>query len=210
MLELVPLAIGILLAQVSPGPNMMAVSSASLSSGRRAGIRTAAGVAAGVLVWALLFSLGVGALIEAYPGSITAMKVTGGGYLLYLGLKALNASFRPARTSDGSQAAAPANPKAFTTGLLVVLTNPKAALMWVAISLFLASASGSQLRFLVIGFAASLSALLVYGAYAVLFSTGFATRTYARFFRWIEGTFGALFGALGAKLLVDGLKEVRG
>ncbi|MXN66034.1 LysE family transporter [Stappia sp. GBMRC 2046] len=210
MLELVPLAIGIVLAQVSPGPNMMAVSSASLSSGRRAGIRTAAGVAAGVLVWALLFSLGIGALIEAYPGSITAMKVIGGGYLLYLGLKALKASFRPARSNGGPQAAATPSPKAFRTGMLVVLTNPKAALMWVAISLFLASASGSELRFLVIGFAASLSALLVYGAYAVLFSTGFATRAYGRFFRWIEGTFGALFGALGAKLLIDGLKEARG
>jgi threonine/homoserine/homoserine lactone efflux protein len=48
MIEFLPLVLGVVLAQVSPGPNMMAVSSIALGAGRRAGLLTAAGVASGV------------------------------------------------------------------------------------------------------------------------------------------------------------------
>ncbi|MBB4018401.1 threonine/homoserine/homoserine lactone efflux protein [Chelatococcus caeni] len=51
--------------------------------------------------------------------------------------------------------------------------------------------------------------MLVYGTYAVLFSTGVAVRAYQRFFRAIEGAFGAVFGAVGAHLLADGVRELR-
>ena len=51
--------------------------------------------------------------------------------------------------------------------------------------------------------------MLVYGSYALLFSTGLAARTYGRFQRWIEGLFGAVFGALGGKLVADGIAELR-
>jgi hypothetical protein len=50
---------------------------------------------------------------------------------------------------------------------------------------------------------------LIYGAYALIFSTGVVMRVYARFFRAIEGGFGAIFGAIGAKLFIDGVRELR-
>ena len=100
-------------------------------------------------------------------------------------------------------------PRAFATGVLVVLTNPKAALMWVAVSIFLASANLTNAQFLIIGLCISLSAMAIYGTYALLFSTGVAIRTYGRLVHAVEATFGLLFGALGARLLADGLKELR-
>ena len=209
MLEFLPLVVGVLLAQVTPGPNMMAVSSVSLGSGRRAGIFTAAGVASGVLVWAVLFTLGIGALFDAFPEAITAMKLVGGGYLLFLGLRAIRAAWRGAQAGVNGAGLTTTGPRAYATGFLVVLTNPKAALMWVAVSIFLASADLTNTQFLIIGFCISLSAMAIYGTYAVLFSTGVAMRAYGRLVHAVEATFGLVFGALGARLITDGLKELR-
>jgi threonine/homoserine/homoserine lactone efflux protein len=75
--------------------------------------------------------------------------------------------------------------------------------------MYLASSGFSSLQFMLIDVGASLSALLIYGAYALIFSTGLVMRVYARFFRVIEGGFGAIFGAIGAKLLVDGVRELK-
>ena len=209
MIEFLPLVLGVLLAQVSPGPNMMAVSSVALGTGRRAGVLTAAGVASGVFVWAILFTFGIGAFFNAFPESITAMKLAGGSYLLFLGIRAVRAAFRFTETGGSKARLERTGGRAFVTGLLVVLTNPKAALMWIAVSIFLASAHPSHGQFLAIGFCMSLSAMAVYGTYAVLFSTGLAMRAYRRTARYVEGAFGAIFGALGVKLVVDGIRELR-
>ncbi len=209
MLEFLPLIFGVFLAQVSPGPNMMAVSSISLGSGRKAGVMAAAGVASGVFVWAVLFTFGIGAIFKAFPEMITAMKLLGGGYLLFLGLKAIRAAWRGAKSGGDRAAMKTTDLRAFGTGFLVVLTNPKAALMWIAVSIFLASMSLSSMQFLLVGTCASLSAMAIYGSYALLFSTGMAMRAYGRAAHAIETTFGMVFGALGAKLIADGLRELR-
>lgn len=209
MFELAPLILGIFLAQASPGPNMIAVSSISLGSGRQAGVLTAAGVATGVFVWAVLFAFGVGAFLNAFPQTLIAMKLLGGGYLLYLGMKALRSAWRRDGAASNGARSSVGKLCAYRTGLLVVLTNPKAAMMWVAVSMFLAAAEFSNGQFLIVGVCVSLSALGIYGAYAFAFSTGAAVRAYGRFFRVIETTFGALFGAIGARLVADGIRELR-
>jgi threonine/homoserine/homoserine lactone efflux protein len=209
MFEALPLIVGVLLMQATPGPNMMAVSSIALGSGRRAGVSTAAGVATGVFVWAVLFTFGIGAVLSAFPQSVTAMKLVGGGYLLWLGVRALRAAWRGSPGGTAAAGVATTSPRAYLAGLLVVLTNPKAALMWVAISMFLAASGLSSAQFLVVGLCTSLSAMAVYGVYALLFSTGVAQRAYRRLFRGVEAVFGAVFGALGARLVSDGLRELR-
>ncbi len=209
MLDFLPLIFGVFLAQMAPGPNLMAVSSISLGSGRKAGVMTAAGVASGVFVWAVLFTVGIGAFLKAFPQSITAMKLLGGGYLLFLGAKALLQAWRGSKAGNGTAGMRTTGSRAFATGFVVVLTNPKAALMWIAVSIFLASANLSNSQFLFIGACVSLSAMMIYGSYALMFSTGLAMRLYGRSAQFIEATFGAVFGVLGAKLIADGLKELR-
>jgi len=211
-LEIGTVMFGIALAQISPGPNMMAVSAAALSGGRRAGVLTASGIATGVFIWSILFSFGIGTIIDAFPQTVTAMKLLGGAYFLYLALKSLRSSLKNQdHQPKGSRAeTAPRLGRvSYRTGLLVVLTNPKAAMMWVAVSMFLASVHGAHSALVLIGVMAALSAMMVYGTYAVLFSTGVAVRTYQRFFRVIDASFGAIFGLIGGRLLIDGLRALR-
>lgn len=209
MLEIATVFLGIILAQVTPGPNMMAVASASLGTSRRSGLATAAGVATGVFIWAILFAFGIGTILRTFPETVTVMRFVGGGYLVFLGFKALRSALGPAGNGRVEKASAMAGPAAYRRGLLVVMTNPKAALMWVAVSMFLASSHVDGLRFLLIGLGASVSAMTVYGTYAFLFSTGVAVRAYKRLFRIAEGTFGILFGIAGGKLVLDGVRALR-
>lgn len=209
MIELLPLFVGVLLAQAAPGPNLMAVASIALGSGRRAGMATAAGVATGVFIWAILSVFGISALFDTVPQAIIVMKLAGGSYLIYLGLKALAAAWRGAKGSLDKTRADIAPLAAWRLGMLVVLTNPKAAMMWVAVSSFLASTQMSNMQFLLTGLCISLSAMAIYGTYAALFSTGFAIKTYAKFSRMFEAGFGLIFGAAGAKLFADGLSAMR-
>ena len=206
MIELLPLFAGVVLAQLAPGPNLLATASSAIGTGRVAGLLTAAGIATGVFVWAVLFSLGIGALLEAAPAALTALKLLGGTYLVWIGIKALGRSVQ----SRNWAAPPPRRPRRpFLTGLGVVLTNPKAAMMWVAVSAYLAGIGVSGASILPVGASVAASALAVYGGYAWLFSTGPATGLYARFFRWIEAGFGTLFAVIGARLAWDGLRALR-
>ncbi|NIA68195.1 LysE family translocator [Pelagibius litoralis] len=209
MIEVVTVFLGIVFAQAAPGPNMMAVAAASLGSGRFHGVATAAGIASGVFIWAILFALGIGAVLQAFPQTVMAMRLLGGGYLLYLGLRALRAAVVGSGDAAAAGRSEVAGAAAYGRGFLVVMTNPKAALMWVAVSMFLVSSGLSTLQFLAVGLGASASAMIIYGTYALLFSTGIALRAYGRFSRLVEGTFGALFGAAGGKLILDGVREMR-
>ena len=209
MVELLPLIIGVLLAQAAPGPNLMAVASTALGSGRKAGLGAAAGVATGVFVWAILFTFGISALFSSVPQAITLMKLAGGAYLIYLGSKALLAAWRGSEGRLSASGTRTSPLAALRQGMLVVLTNPKAAMMWVAVSSFLAATQMTPVQFLISGFCISLSAMMIYGTYAVLFSTGLAMKTYIRFSRLFEAAFGAVFGAAGMKLFADGISAAR-
>ena len=219
MFEIFTIALfGTVLSQAAPGPNLMAVASAGLTTGRKSAVAVAGGVASGVIIWVTLVALGLGAFIKAYPISLVALKILGGGYLIYLGLRALRAAWRGQAVSIRNDADANGSKgvrlklglmAAWRRGLLVVLTNPKAAIMWAAVASYLFGSGlkpGEVLAFAPIG---ALSAFLIYGTYGVLFSTQTAVSIYARAARGIEFLFGVTFGAIGGKLVWDGVRELR-
>ena len=86
--------LGVIAAQISPGPNLAAVASVGLAQGRRPALFVVVGILSGMLVWSTATALGLGALIETYPVSLLLMKFLGGGYLLLLGVKSAWKTFR--------------------------------------------------------------------------------------------------------------------
>jgi threonine efflux protein len=209
MLESLPLILGVLLAQLSPGPNSMAVTSIALGSGRKAGIVASAGIAVGVFTWAVLFTFGIAAFFQIFPQSITFIKLLGGSYLLFLAAKAGYGVLSNGPSKGQHREVRKSNKASFLTGLLVVLTNPKAAMMWIAISTFLASSSVAHADFIVLGLVLSASAMVIYSTYAVLFSSNLVSHSFGLFSNYINTAFALVFGSLGAKLVIDGMKELR-
>ena len=196
-------------AQLAPGPNFLAVAATALGQGRMAGIAVAAGVASGVFFWVILVAFGLGSLLEIMPSALLALKIAGGLYLLYLAARGLYAAIRGEAVTLSADRKSTSLRRNWLTGVLVVVTNPKAALMWIAMATLLFAGGGTWVHVLLFGPIGSLSALVVYSLYAWLFSTNIATRSYQRFSRVFEYSFAGLFGLFGGKLLWDGVKELR-
>lgn len=95
--------------------------------------------------------------------------------------------------------------RGFTHGLLLNLSNPKAVLAWMAtLSLGLGHGSGAG-QVIVATLLCSALGLMIYGAYALAFSTASAMGIYARIRRWVEGIVAGLFAAAGLGLLRSAL-----
>lgn len=84
---------------VTPGPDMLLITSRSVSQGRRAGFASLAGIQLGTYCHALAAALGLSQLFVVVPLAYDAVRLLGAGYLLYLAWKTL-------RTGSSLQASA--------------------------------------------------------------------------------------------------------
>jgi len=121
-------ALGLVL---TPGPNMIYLVSRSVTQGRRAGMISLGGVAAGFLVYVAAATAGLTAVFTLVPALYTAIKLAGAGYLLWLAWQTL----RPGGTAAFAPKDLPADPprRLFTMGVVTNLLNPKIAILYVSL-----------------------------------------------------------------------------
>lgn len=121
-------ALGLVL---TPGPNMIYLVSRSVTQGRRAGLISLGGVAAGFLVYVAAATAGVTAVFRLVPELYTAIKIAGAGYLLWLAWQAV----RPGGRAVFAPRDLPADPprRLFAMGLVTNLLNPKIAILYVSL-----------------------------------------------------------------------------
>jgi threonine/homoserine/homoserine lactone efflux protein len=114
---------------VTPGPGVFYIVSRSLIQGRRVGLASVAGVAAGNLGNAIAASVGLAALFALSAFAFLVVKYAGALYLVYLGVHALLAP-----QAEPSLATAVPKPVArvFRDGFVVALLNPKTTLFFAA------------------------------------------------------------------------------
>jgi threonine/homoserine/homoserine lactone efflux protein len=79
-------ALGLVL---TPGPKMIYLASRSVTQGRRAGLVSLLGVAAGFGIYLAAAITGLAAVFVAVPAAYTVLKLAGAAYLLYLAWQAL-------------------------------------------------------------------------------------------------------------------------
>lgn len=201
--------VGLIAMQVAPGPNLLAVASAGMGQGRRSALLIALGVASGAAIRVFLVAMGIGVAVKNLPELLTILKFAGGGYLMWIGARALFSALKGQNTRIAQTESTCSDWASWRRGLFVVMSNPKAALGWAAIASFMFGAGLTVLQVAAFAPLAALSAIMVYGGYALLFSTGTAVRTYQRFWRGVELVFGGVFGAMGASLLLAGVRDLR-
>ena len=185
------LALGIFsVGFISIGPNILAIIGTAMERGRESGVRLALGVGTGSAVWATLTVAGLTALITAYAGLVTLLKIFGAAYLLWLAYKA----FKSATNSNvDTKPKAAKGRNLFLQGMAIQLTNPKAALQWIAIvGLGLGNEAPLWVGLTLIVTATTLS-LLVHVLYAITFSTQPVIVFYRKARRWIDGALGVFF-----------------
>lgn len=193
-----------LLAIASPGPNILAVIGTSMGVGRGSGIALALGVASGSFTWALLTVFGLSALLATYAWALLGIKVFGGAYLLWLAYK----TFKSAASRHDIEAKELAGGRRtpfgyFRRGYIIQMTNPKAALAWIAIiSLGLKGGAPHWVgAVIVLGtFALSVG---IHVLYALAFSTPVMVRAYGKARRTIQAVLGTFFAFAGLRLLTS-------
>jgi len=127
---------------ITPGPDIVYVLTRGIGGGRRAGVVSALGVSAGILVHATAAAMGVAVLLTASSWAFWVLKVGGGLYLLYV-------AFGLLRSRDLMQVGATRTPagmrRCLVQGFLSNVLNPKVALFFVAfLPQFVNPASGSH------------------------------------------------------------------
>ncbi|GAB1511882.1 LysE family translocator [Actinophytocola sp. KF-1] len=126
----------ILLAAMSPGPDFVIMLRSVLSGGRRAGMACGAGIASGVLVWAVVTSVGIAGVLAASAVAFTVVKLVGAAYLVLLGVQSLLAARRGGYEQTKEPAAEQTRRSAFVAyrqGLLTNIFNPKVAVFFLAL-----------------------------------------------------------------------------
>jgi len=194
------LAAGILL-NLTPGPDTAYILGRSIAQGRQAGIASALGICVGTIFHTCAAALGLSAILATSALAFGVIKLLGGAYLVFLGVKMIldrSGHFRlPGNFRHHTTMAA------FRQGVLTNVLNPKVALFFLAfLPQFIDARSSTKvLAFLALGFT-----FVTTGTIWVLILAWFASAFTERLRgsevigRFLNRAAGALFVVLGARL----------
>ncbi|MFR9673203.1 LysE family translocator [Streptomyces sp. TR06-5] len=205
---LLPFLGACLLIAASPGPSTVLIIRNSLRS-RRAGLMTVLGNETGVFVWGVVAALGLTALLAASEVAYDVMRYVGAGVLVVFGLQALRSARNGGSISFEEQpqesSVRRTGLRAYRSGLLMNLANPKAAVFALSFLPQFVPAGAPQLPAMV-GLAA-LWAVFEVGYYATyVWCVGRMRRMLSRagVRRRLEQVSGGVLLALGMRLALEG------
>ena len=201
-----------LMLNLTPGADLLYITSRSIAHGVRAGAVAALGVSAGCLVHMLGAALGVSALLAASSTAFTVLKLLGAAYLVFMGLQLLRArgggrgteAAGLARGGRGIErpAGAPSLRAVAAQGFLTNVLNPKVALFFIAfVPPFIdTDAANKALAFIFLGAIFTLNSTLCCLLLAWLAARAGRTDVGARAGAWMRRVAGGLFVVLGVRL----------
>jgi homoserine/homoserine lactone efflux protein len=181
---------------ITPGPAVILTSAQAAARGVRSSLAIIAGVQAGNLIYFLLSAIGLGAIIVASETAFLLIKYAGGGYLIYLGVRAF---FSPAAAA-GEQPSRQHWRRVFVHGIAAQLANPKSVLFYVALlPQFIVPGPDLVRQLLILGVTDVVVEVPILATYAALAARGGA---YVGGSAWRERLTGSALIAAGAAVLL--------
>ncbi|CAD6563279.1 LysE family translocator [Paraburkholderia sabiae] len=119
-----------------PGPALLQTVSLTLQHGRRAGLLSAFGIHLGALFQIGVVALGAVVILKTSPVIYHALKVVGGGYLIWLGIQRIRA-----RAESNQTIHLPRN--IVSSSAFIEASNPKSALFYFSFLLQFTDANAS-------------------------------------------------------------------
>lgn len=204
--EFLKIVVAHALAVASPGPDFALVLKQSLAHGRRAAVWTSLGIGCGISVHIAYSLLGLGYVLTKSPIVLTVAKYLGAAYLAWVGINALRSKPRTDDVSLTGDSGAPSDRAAWTTGFMVNVLNPKAALFF--ISLFPLVVSPATPKLIQAGYGLWM-ALWTAGWFclvAVAFTNPAVRRPFLRQVHWVDRALGLVFLGFAVSLLFAELR----
>jgi len=176
------------LLAMTPGPaNLFAVAT-GVRDGRAAALQGVVGMNAATLVWFAAASLGLGALIAAFPDQFRWIAIAGGLYVAWLGFQTI----RGAGHAPGDPGKAHLTRRGpLVDGFMVQIANPKAVLFFTAVLPPFLDPNRPLVPQLVLFAAATIGmdvmTMSAYGLFGATLSRRMTEPRFARVFAWVSG-----------------------
>lgn len=193
------------IAVISPGPDFVMAVRNSVIHSRRAGLFTALGFGAGVLVHVTYTVFGIAAVIAQSIVVFNMIKFAGAAYLLYIGYHALRSTGMGKKIIAEAEAAPVAHAsmsgfKAFRGGFLTNVLNPKATLFFLAIFSQIISPETPIYWQAIYGLTCAAMVTIWFSLVAVLLTHAPIRAMFLRVSKYIDRACGAVLIALGIKV----------
>lgn len=190
------------LACMSHGPDFVLVSQQSLGRGRAAGLLTALGIALGFGVHIVYSVFGLVTLVAQSALLLTAVKIIGGLYLVYIGYKGIRAKAGgDVLEIRAEKAAREPVGKTVWRGVLCNVLNPKAVVYMLSLFTVVLSPATPMWQMAVYGAWMTLMIFIWFALVALMLSVPAVSRRFSRFGHWIDRVCGGALALLGVKVM---------
>jgi threonine/homoserine/homoserine lactone efflux protein len=201
MLTIIAIAGALGVGTMSPGPSFVMIARTAVAGGRAQGIAAAFGMGLGGVIFAAGALLGLQSLLRSIPTLYLLLKILGGLYLAYLGVRIWLGAKQPLNLELSERAnSAGGWVRALLLGLATQLSNPKTAIVYASVFAALLPATVSS--DFVVGLVALVFAIETswYMLVALSLSTATSRAAYLRYKSWIDRLAGGVMVLLGLKL----------
>jgi RhtB (resistance to homoserine/threonine) family protein len=192
-----------LLAAASPGPDFAFVTRQSLVHGRKAGLLASTGIALGLSIHILYSAAGLATLVAHSIEWMTAIKLVGGAYLIYLGFRGLRSKAMTQTGAEERTEAAGSARRLILGGFLCNAFNPKAPVYFLALFTVVLSPDLPLLTLVIYGVWLMVLQWLWFALVAIVFAHGLIRARLLSMRHWIDRAFGVAMVALGVRVLIS-------
>jgi RhtB (resistance to homoserine/threonine) family protein len=199
--EFLTIVVAHALAVASPGPDFALVLRQSLAHGRRTAVWSSIGIGCGLSIHIGYCILGLGYFLKNSEVALATVKYLGAAYLAYVGGQALRARARSGDLDLAAGATAPTDGAAWTTGFLVNVLNPKAALFFISLFPLAVSVTTPKLVQAGYGLWMTLATVAWFSFVSVVFTREDVRRRFLRHGHWIDRALGVVFIGFAVSLV---------
>ncbi|MDR0218310.1 MAG: LysE family translocator [Enterobacteriaceae bacterium] len=204
-LSLIAIAGTLLLGAMNPGESFLLVARTTVATSRLNGIATALSMGTGSLIYSLAAIFGLQKLIKTMPDLYLFIKILGGLYLIYLAYKFAIKKKKVIISGDSSIAEQQSFLQSYFQGLLIQLSNPNTALIFVSVfSVILSHTLPLEMYFILPSISFSIDTLW-YIFVAVVLSYPKPRNTYLHYKVWLDSLAGIFMLFLGLKTLYSAI-----
>ena len=191
------------LAAASPGPDFVLVSQQTLSNGKKAGFMCSIGIALGLSIHILYSSLGLATVIANSATALWVIKILGGGYLIYLGIRGLRSKAGSVNQLKDSSVSNHSVARNILIGFLCNALNPKAPVYFISLFTVVLSPDMPMYQIAVYGVWMMMIQLAWFSTVVTLLSNPSINSQFKQFGHWIDRILGGAMIMLGLKVIVS-------
>lgn len=189
-----------LLLIFAPGPDIIFTLTQGVTQGKRAGVLTALGLAAGNSIHTIAAAFGLSIIFKTSLFAFTLLKIVGVGYLLYLAWQAIRHRNDPVILNSGENSVS--GKSLFLKGFLMNILNPKVAIFFLAfLPQFVSPRNGSiALQMITLGIIFMVMVAIIFGSIGYFAGAFRGVLGKSRVTRHLNLSSAGIFILLGLKL----------